>query len=182
MEKLCPVAFGVIIALLFLVAGAFSPGWMVMDSSSFTDISDHDTSDAVTLHMGFLPSYRWKGLLNDYRIRLEFIRIPNRDHHWSCTMYTIADTNVSVQQRQSAIHVTGANYNKRDCRRSNRGGSLAVAYWSNCCGNKNKYKHGSSLFHYIKWTRWNILFHFNDFINRHVQAAHTITSEQEPMT
>ncbi|XP_071139916.1 uncharacterized protein [Mytilus edulis] len=52
MEKLFPVAFGVI-ALLFLVAGAFSPGWMVMDSSSFTDMSDHDTSDAVTLHMGF---------------------------------------------------------------------------------------------------------------------------------
>ncbi|CAC5409058.1 unnamed protein product [Mytilus coruscus] len=52
MEKLCPVAFGVI-ALLFLVAGAFSPGWMVFDSSSFTDMSDHDTSDVVTLHMGF---------------------------------------------------------------------------------------------------------------------------------
>ncbi|CAG2245385.1 unnamed protein product [Mytilus edulis] len=52
MEKLCPVAFGVI-ALLFLVAGAFSPGWMVMDSSRVPDMSDHDTSDAVTLHMGF---------------------------------------------------------------------------------------------------------------------------------
>ncbi|VDI47832.1 Hypothetical predicted protein [Mytilus galloprovincialis] len=52
MEKLCPVAFGVI-ALLFLVGGAFSPGWMVMDSSRFLDMSDHDSSVAVTFHMGF---------------------------------------------------------------------------------------------------------------------------------
>lgn len=43
--------FGVI-SLLFLLAGSLSPGWLVLNVSRFTDLSDPDTADDATVHLG----------------------------------------------------------------------------------------------------------------------------------
>ncbi|XP_063438730.1 uncharacterized protein LOC134719687 [Mytilus trossulus] len=51
MEKLCPGVFGVI-SLLFLFAGSLSPGWLVLNVWHFTDLSDPDTAEDATLHLG----------------------------------------------------------------------------------------------------------------------------------
>lgn len=51
MEKLCPGVFGVI-SLLFLLAGSFSLGWLVLNVSRFSDLSDPDTAEDAIVHLG----------------------------------------------------------------------------------------------------------------------------------
>lgn len=64
MEKRYPAFFG-IITLVFLCAGAFSPGWFVIDTAKLFENLGHDTSDGIVMHMGL---FYFVAVGKDFRI------------------------------------------------------------------------------------------------------------------
>ncbi|VDI42276.1 Hypothetical predicted protein [Mytilus galloprovincialis] len=64
MEKRFPAIFG-IIALVFLCAGAFSPGWIVIDTAKLFEDLGHDTSDGIVMNMGL---FYFVAVGKDFRI------------------------------------------------------------------------------------------------------------------